>query len=180
MSHIRIHSSSKQIMKTIYSDDTLNVIETQSIFLAGPTPRNSDVPSWRPEAIVILRNIGFSGTVFVPEHKDWEALKHYEDQVEWEYEALTRVSVIAFWIPREIARMPAFTTNVEFGYWMAKIDHSLSSHRHIAYGRPDGAPKTRYLDWLYTKETGKSPCVTLRNTSEQFVAPDNDRAIMDC
>ena len=45
--------------------------------------------------------------------------------------------------------MPAFTTNVEFGYWI----HTGK----VIYGRPDDARKIRYLDWLYKKDTNKDP-----------------------
>ena len=36
-------------MKTIFALQPLE----KSIFLAGPTPRNPEVPSWRPEALAI-------------------------------------------------------------------------------------------------------------------------------
>jgi hypothetical protein len=36
----------------------------------------------------------------------------------WEREGLIKASVIFFWIPRGLPDMPAFTTNVEFGYWL--------------------------------------------------------------
>jgi hypothetical protein len=55
--------------------------------------------------------------------------------------------MILFWIPRELDKMPAFTTNVEFGYWLAKTPS------RIIYGRPDNARKIKYLDWLYKKES---------------------------
>lgn len=39
----------------------------KSIFLAGPTPRDKNTPSWRPQALEILRDMGFGGPVYVPE-----------------------------------------------------------------------------------------------------------------
>ena len=36
----------------------------------------------------------------------------------WDREGLIKASVIFFWIPRGLPDMPAFTTNVEFGYWL--------------------------------------------------------------
>jgi len=47
-------------MKVIYSFEEIK-IEGKSIFLAGPTPRNNDVDSWRSEAINILRKNKFVG-----------------------------------------------------------------------------------------------------------------------
>ena len=45
--------------------------------------------------------------------------------------------------------MPAFTTNVEFGYWL----HTGK----ILYGRPDDAKKIKYLDWLYKTDMNLEP-----------------------
>ena len=44
--------------------------------------------------------------------------------------------------------MPAFTTNVEFGYYLCK------NPRKVYYGRPDDSEKNKYLDWLFELETG--------------------------
>ena len=54
-----------------------------------------------------------------------------------------------FWVPRVLPDMPAFTTNVEFGYWL----HSGK----VIYGRPDDATKIKYLDWLYKEDYNKTP-----------------------
>ena len=65
----------------------------------------------------------------------------------WERNALIEATIIVFWVPREIPNMSGFTTNVEFGYWL----HSGK----VLYGRPNGAPKTKYLDWLYKEDYKK-------------------------
>ncbi len=136
-------------MQVIHSDEApLASGINQSIFLAGPTPRSKDVKSWRPEAVQILRDIGFKGTVCVPERKDWSIKFTYEDQVGWELDCLERCGAIAFWIPRNMETMPALTTNVEFGYWLVKKTY------RVFYGRPEEAVSVRYLDYLYKKETG--------------------------
>ena len=124
-----------------------------SIFLAGPTPRSVDVASWRPAAIAALETVGFSGTVLVPERSDWAVKFDYIDQIEWELDGMRHASVIAFWVPRDMATMPALTTNVEFGL-------NVRSMKAL-YGRPEGAPHTRYLDYLYTKYTGATPISSL-------------------
>jgi nucleoside 2-deoxyribosyltransferase len=131
-----------------YSDQ--EVIKNKiSIFLAGPTPRNNKVDSWRKEACKYLEDKGFNGVVYVPEYSTWKPMDNYLNQVEWEREALSNSSIILFWIPRELKEMPAFTTNVEFGYWL----HTGK----VIYGRPNNARKVKYLDWLYKKDTNKEP-----------------------
>jgi hypothetical protein len=142
-------------METLFADQSLEV-RHPSLFLAGPTPRSADVPSWRPEALELLQGLGFQGLVLVPERRDWSVKFSYLDQVEWEYAGLESCSVIAFWVPRDPQTLPGFTTNVEFGRY-------VGSGRCV-YGRPEGAPHTRYLDWLYTKLTGRPPQSTLRGT----------------
>ncbi|MDD4547329.1 MAG: hypothetical protein PHI05_01115 [Bacilli bacterium] len=58
-------------------------------------------------------------------------------------------------------KMPAFTTNVEFGYWLAKKPEK------IIYGRPNNAKKIKYLDWLYKKESNKEIFETLEETIDK-------------
>jgi len=112
----------------------------KSIFLAGPTPRNKATASWRPEACRILAAQGFTGTVFVPETDGFFPNDSYDNQVHWEWEALNQATVVAFWVPRVIKTMPAFTTNVEFGM--------MCQSGKVVLGYPQGAPKMTYLDKL--------------------------------
>jgi hypothetical protein len=140
-------------MKAIFALQPLR----KSIFLAGPTPRppkkgRDPVPSWRPEALEHLAAAGFDGDVFLPEAADWAQHDNYDAQVRWEWEALAQSTVVAFWIPREILRdedgvaelkMPAFTTNVEFGLYAASGRAML--------GYPKGAEKMSYLAALARK-----------------------------
>lgn len=104
-------------MNVVHSDQPVDV-SRPSIFLAGPTPRSPDVKSWRPEALDLLRNLGFGGTVLVPERRDGWTRGDYLDQVEWEFAALEGCTVIAFRVPRDPATLPGFTTNVEFGRYV--------------------------------------------------------------
>src|SRR4051812_25224758 len=99
-------------MNVITPDDEL-IPSHPSIFLAGPTPRRPEVPSWRPQALGLLRQLGFGGAVYVPERRDWSGRVSYLDQVEWEYAGLEHCSVVAFWVPRDVQTLPGFTTNVE-------------------------------------------------------------------
>lgn len=137
-----------------YSDQ--EVLKNQkSIFLAGPTPRGENAKSWRTEACKILEELGFDGIVYVPEYSTWKPKGDYVDQAQWERDALSNASVIAFWVPRTLPDMPAFTTNVEFGYWL----HTGK----VLYGRPDDAKKIKYLDWLYKTDMNVEPCTNLHD-----------------
>lgn len=137
-----------------YSDQ--EIIEgKKSIFLAGPTPRGENVISWRTEACQLLENLGFDGVVYVPEYSTWKPKTDYVDQATWERVALTKATVISFWVPRKLPDMAAFTTNVEFGYWL----HSGK----VIYGRPDDASKIKYLDWLYQTDYHQNPYTDLES-----------------
>lgn len=105
--------------------------------------------------------MGFEGTVLIPERRDWQTPFDYMHQVEWEFTNLEACTVIAFWVPRQLPEMLGLTTNVEFGRY-------VDSGRCV-YGRPDGAPHTGYLDWLYKKMTGDEPCSTLKGTLLQAI-----------
>lgn len=137
-------------MQVIYADQKLDTTGA-GLFLAGPTPRRSDVLSWRPEAISILEKLKYSGKVFVPERSDWSIKFNYIDQILWEREALDNCSVIVFWVPRNMETMPSLTTNIEFGYYMA------CSPERCLYGRPPESVRNGYLDWLFhnRKENSK-------------------------
>ena len=130
-------------MEAYYVDTPKTEIEkayagkTPSIFLAGPTPREDGVDSWRPEALELLNKHGFTGGVFIPEDRGAERYADYDGQINWEWDGLDAANVIIFWVPRELTKMPAFTTNVEFGLYAASGKCVL--------GYPEGTPKNRYL-----------------------------------
>lgn len=98
----------------------------RTIFLAGPTPRSTEVPTWRPQAIALLESLNFQGHVFVPETDDPSKWKNgFEEQEAWEDEGLHRADIVVFWVPRDFTpdkngkpKMPAGTTNIEFGEHM--------------------------------------------------------------
>jgi 8-oxo-dGTP pyrophosphatase MutT (NUDIX family) len=122
----------------IYSGEPFPTNVKKTIFLAGPTPREEHVASWRPEALRFFREKGFDGHVIIPEWRekklwslDWQA------QVDWEEEMLCRSDVILFWVPREMEHMPALTTNIEWGTW----------HRSgkCVLGAPPDAEHVRYM-----------------------------------
>lgn len=132
-------------MKIIYAQEELN-IEGKSIFLAGPTPRVKEVKSWRPHAINLFQMNGFSGTLLIPEmYGGFTDNFEYGDQIDWEHEALEKADIIMFWVPRDFPTMPAFTTNIEFGYWMARCPEK------IVFGCTEDAPKMDYLKYMCTK-----------------------------
>ncbi|MBI1363824.1 MAG: hypothetical protein GC134_07540 [Proteobacteria bacterium] len=110
------------------------------IFLAGPTPRSAEVPSWRPQALALLREKGYTGPVYVPEEESGQIKGDYMDQIQWEWACLEAADVVLFWVPRELVTMPAFTTNVEFGMY--------ADSGKVVLGYPEGAPKMRYLHAL--------------------------------
>lgn len=154
-------------MKIIYARedfvDKNDFSVNKKIFLVGPTPRSTEVKSWRPTFIDLLSKFEESKDyyVFVPENRDGKCEMDYINQVEWEHRFLNYANIIAAWVPRELNTMPAFTTNVEFGYFI----HTGK----ILYGRPEGAPKTKYLDWLYDHEMHEKPLTTMEDLVKEVV-----------
>ena len=118
------------------------------LFLAGPTPRDENTESWRPKMLDWLANSNFHGTVLIPEMRnpeDWKTNFAYDKQIQWEHKGMEVATDIIFWIPRELEKMPAFTTNIEFGYWLAKdLDKMI-------VGFPDGTPKNDYIKYQCKK-----------------------------
>ena len=151
-----------------YSDQKI-ITGEKSIFLAGPTPRDKNTISWRNEAIKILEKLGFDGIVYVPEYSTWKPKADYVDQAMWERDGLSNATIIVFWIPRHLPNMSAFTTNVEFGYWL----HSGK----IIYGRPNEAEKIKYLDWLYKLDYNEEPVDSLEELLKICVNKINNKKI---
>lgn len=146
-------------MTPVYTCQKPPTILSKSIFLAGPTarvqPGESAPPSWRAEALSYLESQGYEGVVFVPEYApdfDHSNLQ-YSEQVDWETECLKMSDVILIWVPRDLEKLPAFTTNIEFGTW-------LSSWK-VVYGRPEDSPKNEYLDYKYKEFTKRDPQASL-------------------
>lgn len=148
-------------MDIVYSYEEAPQTYKKSIFLVGPTPRDKSVPSWRPQMIKHLEECGYDGVVFVPESREGKWSWEYDDQVEWEKKHLEMADMILAWVPRDLATMPAFTTNVEFGKYVAS--------GKLIYGRPDDCPKNRYLDWLYADHGHGEPCNDMREIAAKTV-----------
>jgi len=150
-------------MDIVYTGEEMPDKITSSIFLAGPTPRNSnEVESWRPDALQILEDKGYDGVVFVPEGRQGEFKLDYDDQVGWEEKYLNVADCIVFWVPRDLEpdskgypKMAAFTTNVEFGTWQ--------SSGKIVFGAPPDASKNSYLKH-YAEEYNVPVSETLADT----------------
>lgn len=122
-----------------------------SIFLAGPTRRNSSFnKSWRNDACKILEKLNYNGIVYIPEFSEGSNYD-YLTQTLWERDGLMNAKHILFYIPRKLPDMPAFTTNVEFGYYLAKRPNN------IILCSPKDAEKNKYLEWLYTYDLKNRP-----------------------
>lgn len=133
---------------------------SESIFLAGPTPRSEGVESWRPEALAALERSGFSGVVYVPEsrngrwHGDWMA------QVKWEEHRLAAADCILFWVPRDMATLPGLTTNVEWGVWQ--------DSGKVVLGSPPSSQAMTYLSH-YAHQHGVPVSSTLEQTVDNCI-----------
>lgn len=102
-------------MQVVYAPEKPPERFAKSLFLAGPSPRSPEDPNWRPEALKLLEEMGYDGVVFVPLPRNGVWSHGYDDQVDWELRHLHMSDAIVFWVPRDVKRLPAFTTNVEYG-----------------------------------------------------------------
>jgi hypothetical protein len=130
-------------MLIVYAGESAPESFSKSVFLAGPTPRSAEVPSWRPQAIELFEAAGFDGVIFTPESRGGLWRSNYLDQVEWEEKHLHMADCILFWVPRDLTTMPALTTNTEWGVW-------YDSGKAV-FGAPPEAAKVRYQKYYADK-----------------------------
>lgn len=141
-------------MQVIYTGEELPEKFTKSLFLAGPSARanQEELKSWREDAIDLLRDKGYDGLVICPEVKNGKFDKDfdYDKQVEWEEKFLNLADCILFWVNRDLSldnkgnlKLPAFTTNCEYGAW--------ASSGKVVCGFPEDAEKVNYLKYYCEK-----------------------------
>lgn len=155
-------------MKVFYSQEDLGDARG-GIFLAGPTPRDDNAKTWRPEALRLLETFNFNGCVYVPEDRGFpDGCKNIDirEQTNWELDGIRRSDVIAFWVPRELLHMPAFHTNIEFGA-AAGFDQRTCAKPYIL-GFP---PEARKMGYMITRATDQSRPIknTLSDTIQTAV-----------
>jgi len=153
-------------MEVIYTGEEVPNTLIKSLFLAGGSrrPNQIDQDSWRADALKILEDAGFDGTVFCPEPRDMKFDKdfNYDNQIEWEEKCLNIADCILFWIPRDLSlddkghiKLGCLTTNIEWGKW--------EKSGKVVYGAPPKADKNRYIDY-YADKLNIGKCTTLTET----------------
>jgi 8-oxo-dGTP pyrophosphatase MutT (NUDIX family)/nucleoside 2-deoxyribosyltransferase len=130
-------------MNTVYVFQPFPHTFHKSLYLAGPTPRDPTLASWRPQALHLLKASAYDGVVFVPESQDGQRRGDYNQQMAWELEAMRRADILLFWVPAEKDTLPAYTTRIEFGL-------QVQSGK-VVLGMPHDAYKTRYIEKLAQK-----------------------------
>ncbi len=157
-------------MHVVYTGEEMPYKFTKSIFLAGPSLRpgqDKEMESWRKDALQILEDKGFDGVVFCPENRGFKSHKdfNYDDQIEWEEKHLNVADCILFWVPRNLEldkqgepKLPAFTTNIEWGTW--------ADSGKVVFGAPEDAEKVTYLKY-YSEKYNVPMGDTLLETIEQ-------------
>ncbi|MGF7228383.1 MAG: nucleoside 2-deoxyribosyltransferase domain-containing protein [Candidatus Saccharibacteria bacterium] len=150
-------------MTVVYAREAVPAAWEKSIFLAGPSPSENGVISWRVRAVEILEKMGYDGVVFIPESRPDERGNtrfevDYIEQVEWEEQCLNMADVIVFWVPRNRKSLPGITTNAEWGAWQ--------DSGKVVFGAPEDAWKTRYLK-RYAEKLKAPTAATLEDTISQ-------------
>lgn len=148
-------------MQIVYTLEDLPETINKSLFLAGPTSREGGENSWRKDAIKILEDKGFDGILFIPEARDWGKFDpEYDEQVQWEEKCLNVADCIAFWIPRDLKKLPGLITNDEWGFW--------KNSGKVVLGTPETAEKVDYQKY-YAKDLNVPFAETLTETMQNAI-----------
>lgn len=145
-------------MKIIKATESLDSLQN-AVFLAGPSPRQIDQSDWRNEAIKLFKELGFTGDILTPVNIKTKKDLFYEEQIDWEIEAMKKASLIMFWIPRT-EEFPAYTTNIEWG--------EFHLQPNTITGFPDDSIRNRYIDKRLELQ-GKPRYKTLRDTIQAVI-----------
>ena len=148
-------------MDLVYSGDKYKNLK-KSIFLAGPTPRDKNVSSWRNKAIEIFKKYNFDGTLIIPERlgKPYYEKENNYEEIKWDLKALEEAKVVMMWIPRN-PDMLGLSSNVEFGYLLNK--------GNIVYGRPEKAFRCELLDYLYKEKLNRDYSKSLEELVKEAI-----------
>lgn len=126
-----------------------NFSHAPKIFLAGPTVRahQTHLKSWRPDAIEIFEQLGFDGSIVIPEFLVRNEANLEKGEIPlWEFNSIRESDCVMFWVPRTEETI-GLTTNYELGYWTAR------DRAKVVYGRPDNAYRISYPDILWTLDS---------------------------
>lgn len=137
------------VTEEIYYDDAALTRGKLSVFLAGPSSHER----WRPEAIRLLREGGFKGTIVVPEFRDGVFRKERFDDgkpgtipkmtraseniMRWETDGIDNATVLVVWMP--------YTDFADDRKWTGLSTRGESSRaieakrRGLVLGMPDDA-----------------------------------------
>jgi len=156
----------------VYAKEPFPKQVVRTIFLAGPTPRGEG-ESWRKEFLNALEELDYDGHVFVPEPRDGKWEDDYTSQVDWEEEGLKKADCIAFWVPRDIdgtkgTKLPAFTTNDEWGVW--------KESGKVVWGAPEDVEKVRYQEF-YAKKYKVPMASTIEDTAKAALEMTKNSAL---
>jgi len=164
-------------MIKVHTKESLPTLVVKTLFLAGPTLRQPTTEvSWRTEALQILQELGFDGHVFTPEYRDGADIdvqtdEGYSEQCEWEEKALNQADIVVFWVPRDLKKLPAFTTNIEFGAWCES--------GKVVFGYPKDCPnpeKNRYLEH-YARKYNVPVAYSLKETLQNALSKIGEGAL---
>jgi hypothetical protein len=169
-------------MRTLFYDDALGGRAIpRSIFLAGPTARGALRTPWRAEALQLLEERGFNGTLVIPEFRSglFEELgpKRFAQPpspipamrdsshniLRWETTGIEQVTVTLFWMPFVIgeisdpASLPGFTTRAEVSRELARDPSRL------VLGMPAGAQSSGHIRF-HAHQAGVKIAATLEET----------------
>jgi hypothetical protein len=130
----------------LYNDvEPPNTIHKDAVFLAGPTSRNQILEyQWRAQAVSLLRHYGFTGWIFCPEPRGYEAPGDFTERKyihTWESKRLIDARRVLFWIPRKADELLGLNTNLELGMMLGRAMLDEVCHRTLFVGWPHEAER---------------------------------------
>ena len=106
-------------MKVVYTLEKIPDNFTNSIFLAGPVYNTGLEKSWRDIVIYTLKQLNYTGVVFIPEMRDGGRCDYTLEIHEWENRCIACSDFILMNLYKNIEKgIYGLTSNIEFGRYI--------------------------------------------------------------
>jgi len=127
-------------MDIIYAREPFPIKITKTLYLADYSTEKPRISTWYQDALDILAQKQYDGSVYVPFIPDGSSFQDFSEQLVWHQTAMDRSDVIVFWIPGDSEQFTTYMTFTEF--------ERRVKGRNVIWGYPRNISRLNVMDEL--------------------------------